>query len=58
MFGVNPVKHFGDYVKFDLTNPPLNLALNKSDFTCGGSLSYLGVQVFSSREVSFWVTSR
>lgn len=51
MFNAKPVKHFDDYAKFDLVNPPLNLALTQTVFTSGGSLSHLGVQVFSSGEV-------
>jgi catechol 2,3-dioxygenase-like lactoylglutathione lyase family enzyme len=51
MFDVKPVKHFGDYAKFDVTSPSLNLVLNQTDFSGGGSLSHLGVQVFSTDEV-------
>jgi len=51
MFDVKPVKHFKDYAKFDVANPSLNLVLNQADFIRGGSLSHLGVQVFSTDEV-------
>ncbi len=51
MFDVKPVKLFSDYAKFDVTSPSLNLVLNQADFTHGGSLSHLGVQVFSTDEV-------
>lgn len=51
MLGVAPVKVKTDYAKFDVANPPLNLALNKSRLTAGGQLSHLGVQVKSTEDV-------
>ncbi len=52
MFGVEPVKNKGDYAKFDIANPPLNLTLNlASSVQKGGALSHLGVQVESTEEV-------
>jgi catechol 2,3-dioxygenase-like lactoylglutathione lyase family enzyme len=52
MLGVTPVKNKGDYAKFDLTNPPLNLTLNLSkEIKSGGALSHLGIQVESSEDV-------
>jgi catechol 2,3-dioxygenase-like lactoylglutathione lyase family enzyme len=51
MFGIEPMKHFDDYAKFDVENPALNLTLNKGSFMQGGSVSHLGVQVNSTEEV-------
>ena len=51
MFDIEPMKHFKDYAKFDVENPALNLVLNKAEVSNGGSLSHLGVQVYSTDEV-------
>jgi catechol 2,3-dioxygenase-like lactoylglutathione lyase family enzyme len=52
MLGAAPMKDKGDYAKFDLDNPPLNLTLNLSNsIKSGGALSHLGIQVESSAEV-------
>lgn len=52
MFGVAPVKHKVDYAKFDIATPPLNLTLNLTEnLQQGGTLSHLGVQVESSKDV-------
>lgn len=39
------------YAKFDIADPPLNLALNESGASAGGTLSHLGLQVDSSEKV-------
>lgn len=39
------------YAKFDVLNPPLNLALNESPFNERGALSHLGIQVASTEDV-------
>lgn len=51
MFGTEPFKVKTDYAKFDVENPPLNLAMNQIKFEKGGSLSHLGLQVESTEEV-------
>lgn len=51
MLGVEPSKVKKDYAKFDVANPPLNLTMNETEFESGGSLSHLGLQVRSSRDV-------
>lgn len=52
LFGLSPVKHKPDYVKFDVENPGLNLTLNVSDaIDAHGALSHLGVQVNSTEVV-------
>lgn len=51
-FGEKAHKVKEDYANFDLTNPPLKLALNQADFEKGkGSLSHLGIVVNSKEEV-------
>lgn len=51
MFGIEPMKLKSDYAKFDVPNPPLNLTMNQISFEKGGSLSHLGLQVESTKEV-------
>lgn len=51
MFGVEPFKVKSDYAKFDIANPPLNLAMNQTTFKKGGALSHLGLQVETTAEV-------
>lgn len=51
MLGTQPVKYKTDYAKFDLNNPPLNLTLEVSSLTSGGTLSHLGLQVESLEDV-------
>jgi catechol 2,3-dioxygenase-like lactoylglutathione lyase family enzyme len=52
MLGIEPVKVRTGYAKFDVQNPPLNLALNEvPDLTGAGALSHLGIQVASTGDV-------
>jgi predicted lactoylglutathione lyase len=51
MFGTAPFKVKSDYAKFDIENPLLNLAMNQVKFEKGGSLSHLGLQVETTKEV-------
>jgi len=51
LFGIEPLKVRQGYAKFDVQNPPLNLALNESSFAQRGSLSHLGIQVASTEDV-------
>jgi catechol 2,3-dioxygenase-like lactoylglutathione lyase family enzyme len=51
MFGVEPAKVRTGYAKFDVQNPPLNLALNEVPFNERGALSHLGIQVSSTEDV-------
>lgn len=39
------------YAKFDLHNPQLNFVLNEVEYTKGGTLSHLGIQVASTDDV-------
>jgi len=51
MLGIEPSKVRTGYAKFDVQNPPLNLALNEAPVTSRGALSHLGIQVESSEDV-------
>ena len=51
MLGVEPSKVRSGYAKFDVQNPPLNLALNEIPFNERGALSHLGIQVASTADV-------
>jgi catechol 2,3-dioxygenase-like lactoylglutathione lyase family enzyme len=52
MLGIEPSKVRTGYAKFDVQNPPLNLALNEVPTLAGpGALSHLGFQVASTEDV-------
>ncbi|HYC91036.1 MAG TPA: ArsI/CadI family heavy metal resistance metalloenzyme [Thermoanaerobaculia bacterium] len=52
MLGIEPSKVRTGYAKFDVQNPPLNLALNEvPDLAGAGALSHLGLQVASTDDV-------
>ena len=51
MLGVEPSKVRTGYAKFDVPNPPLNLALNEATVGGRGALSHLGIQVASTADV-------
>jgi catechol 2,3-dioxygenase-like lactoylglutathione lyase family enzyme len=52
MLGIEPSKVRTGYAKFDVQNPPLNLALNEVPNLAGaGALSHLGLQVSSTGDV-------
>ena len=52
MLGIDPSKVRTGYAKFDVQNPPLNLALNEvPDLGAPGALSHLGFQVSSTDDV-------
>ena len=44
LFGVEPAKHFDDYAKFELGEPPLVLALYPGPRQPGGALNHLGLR--------------
>jgi catechol 2,3-dioxygenase-like lactoylglutathione lyase family enzyme len=49
MLGIEPSKVRSGYAKFDVQNPPLNLALNEvPSLAAAGALSHLGLQVGST----------
>ena len=52
MLGIEPLKVRTGYAKFDVQNPPLNLALNEvPGLRDAGALSHLGFQVASTQDV-------
>jgi len=51
MLGIEPAKVRTGYAKFDVQNPPLNLALNEVPYGERGALSHLGLQVASTEDV-------
>lgn len=51
LFGIEPSKARQGYAKFDVRNPPLNLALNENSSARHGALSHLGIQVASTEDV-------
>src|SRR6476660_5080348 len=52
LFGIEPSKVRTGYAKFDVQNPPLNLALNEvPSLDSAGALSHLGLQVASTEDV-------
>ena len=52
MLGMEPSKVRTGYAKFDVQNPPLNLALNEMPhLKSSGALSHLGLQVRSTDDV-------
>src|ERR1700692_815846 len=52
MLGIEPSKVRTGYAKFDVQNPPLNLAMQEVPTTAGrGALSHLGLQVTSTEDV-------
>ena len=52
-FGVSPQKQTGDYAKFDLTAPALNLSLVSSTGEIS-RVNHLGVEVESTAEMTAW----
>ncbi|MBU6434422.1 MAG: VOC family protein, partial [Nitrospirae bacterium] len=51
VFGVAPQKQTTDYAKFDLTEPPLNLALVSSTGAIS-SVNHLGIEVESADDIA------
>ncbi len=52
MLDIEPAKVRSGYAKFDVQNPPLNLALNEvPQLKSSGALSHLGLQVRSTDDV-------
>jgi catechol 2,3-dioxygenase-like lactoylglutathione lyase family enzyme len=51
LFGVEPAKHFSDYAKFEVDDPPLVLSLNPSPRAAGGALNHVGFRVASSEQL-------
>lgn len=52
LFDVPPAKHFADYAKFELEQPPLVFSLVPNPPASAGSLSHFGFPVSSTEEVA------
>jgi catechol 2,3-dioxygenase-like lactoylglutathione lyase family enzyme len=48
LLDAEPAKHFGDYAKFDVEDPPLVLALHPGPRHTGGALNHVGFRVENS----------
>lgn len=44
LFGVEPAKHYADYVEFSLVDPPLVLVLSPQRHAPGGTLNHVGLR--------------
>ena len=47
LFGQAAVKHYHDYAKFEINNPPLVLSLKPKRACTGGPLNHLGLRFTS-----------
>jgi catechol 2,3-dioxygenase-like lactoylglutathione lyase family enzyme len=48
LFGLEPAKHYPDYAKFELADPPLAMSLLPNPQTRGGTLNHLGFRLADS----------
>lgn len=51
LFGAMPTKHYPDYAKFELVNPPLVLSLEPAPEGVAPSMNHLGVRLGSMQEL-------
>jgi|GEM_PF-1370040 len=51
LFGQPPLKHYSDYARFELAEPPLVVALYPSQSLPGGPLNHLGLRLRDSAEL-------
>ena len=51
LFGVGPAKHYPDYAKFEINDPPLVLSLKPKRACAGGPLNHLGLRLVSVEQV-------
>src|SRR5262245_17928986 len=52
LFGLAPAKHYPDYAKFELDDPPVVFSLVPHPPGPGASLSHLGLRVSSDETIS------
>ncbi|QVL34169.1 VOC family protein [Telmatocola sphagniphila] len=52
LFNREPAKHYADYAKFEVSEPPTIFSLNPMPFSVGGVLSHIGFRVKSEAEIS------
>lgn len=48
LLGAEPRKHFADYAKFDVADPPVVLALHPGKFATSGALNHVGFRLADS----------
>lgn len=51
LLGAEPVKHFDDYAKFEVADPPVVLALHPGKFSTSGALNHVGFRVADSAAI-------
>ena len=51
LFGAPASRHYGDYARFEIQDPPLALALYPSPQAPGGALNHLGLRYRTSKEL-------
>jgi catechol 2,3-dioxygenase-like lactoylglutathione lyase family enzyme len=51
LLAAEPARHFGDYARFDVNDPPLVLALHPGPRHSGGALNHVGFRVESSEKL-------
>ena len=51
LFGQSPAKHFSDYARFEVAEPPLVLALYPNPQSPGGPLNHLGLRLRDSSQL-------
>lgn len=51
LLGADPVKHFDDYAKFEVADPPVVLALHPGKFATSGALNHVGFRVADSAAI-------
>jgi catechol 2,3-dioxygenase-like lactoylglutathione lyase family enzyme len=51
LFGVEPLKNYVDYAKFELANPPLVLSIKPQNMGRGGTLNHLGFRVANAEQL-------
>jgi catechol 2,3-dioxygenase-like lactoylglutathione lyase family enzyme len=51
LFGEAPAKHYSDYAKFEIDNPPLILSLKPKRACAGGPLNHLGLRLVTVEQL-------
>src|SRR5690349_19519694 len=51
LLGAEPKKHYDDYAKFDVADPPIVLALHPGARHSGGALNHVGFRVDNSSKL-------
>lgn len=51
LLGADPLKHFDDYAKFEVADPPVVLALHPGKFATSGALNHVGFRVADSAAI-------